>query len=103
MHALVLLAPSGHTPTDHELQAEHERFIDGLDRADQVVTGGSLRPPSERLEGAYLLRCASLREARKIAESDPLVRADAVRFEVLECVLVAFNPDAIDRGALLYH
>lgn len=101
MHALVLLAPSGTALADGELPAEHERFIDGLDRADQVVTGGSVRPPSERLEGAYLLRCASLREAREIAASDPLVRADAVRCEVLEWVLVGFNPDAVDREALL--
>ena len=102
MHALVLLAPSGTAPADDELQAEHERFIDGLDRANQVVTGGSLKPPSDRLEGAYLLRSASLHEAHEIAGSDPLVRADAVRCVVLEWVLVAFNPDAIDRGALLY-
>ena len=65
MHALVFLAPSGPTPADDELQAEHERFIDGLDRAGQVVTGGSLRPATERLEGAYLLRCESLEEARR--------------------------------------
>ena len=102
MHALVLLAPSGTTPADDVLQADHERFIDELDRANTVVTGGSLRPPSDRLDGAYLLRCESLAEAREVAESDPLVRAGAVRFEVLEWVLVAFNPDAIDRSALLY-
>ena len=102
MHALVLLAPSGTAPANDELQAKHERFIDGLDRANQVVTGGSVRPPSDRLEGAYLLRCATLLEARKVAESDPLVRAHAVRCEVLEWVLVAFNPSAVDRDALLY-
>jgi hypothetical protein len=102
MHALVLLAPSDTRPADDELQAEHERFIDALDSANQVVTGGSVWPSSERLEGAYVLSCASLQEARAIAGSDPLVRAGAVRCEVLEWVLVAFNPDAVDRAALLY-
>ena len=102
MHALVLMAPSGTTRADDELQADHERFIDELDRANQVITGGSLRPPSDRLEGAYVLRCESISEAREIAGSDPLARAGAVRCEVLEWVLVGFNPDAVDRGALLY-
>jgi uncharacterized protein YciI len=102
MHALVLMVPSGTTRADADVQTEHERFIDMLDRANQVITGGSLRPPSDRLEGAYVLRCDSLADAREVAESDPLVRAGAVRCEVLEWVLVAFNPNAIDRGALLY-
>ena len=51
------------------------------------------------------LTCSAASLSRKraeVAESDPLVRAGVVRFEVLEWVLVAFNPDAIDRSALLY-
>ena len=102
MHALVLLAPIGTPPAVDDLQADHERFIDRLDRANTIITGGSLRPASDQLDGAYVLRCESIEEARKIADSDPLVRAGAARCEVLEWVLVAFNPDAIDRGALLY-
>ena len=102
MHALVLMAPSGTAPADDGLQADHERFIDKLDRANRVVMGGSLEPRTDWLEGAYVLSCQSLPEARDIAESDPLVRAGAIRCEVIEWVLVGLNPDAVDRGALLY-
>ena len=102
MHALVLMAPTGTSRADDGVQAAHERFIDELDRANRVVTGGSLKPPSGLLEGAYVLRCESIAEAREVAESDLLVRAGAVRCEVLEWVLVAFNPDAVDPEALLY-
>lgn len=44
MHALVLMAPSGAAPATPELQADHERFIDGLDKDTKVVTGGGLKP-----------------------------------------------------------
>jgi hypothetical protein len=37
-----------------------------------------------------------------ISASDPYVRADAIGCEVVEWELVGINPDAVDRGALLY-
>jgi uncharacterized protein YciI len=102
MHALVLMTPGGTTPADDELQARHVRFIDDLDQANKVVLGGAWKPPTDRFEGAYLLSCESLEEAREIAGSDPLVRSDAIRYEVVEWELVGVNPDAVDREALLY-
>ena len=52
--------------------------------------------------GAYVVPCASLNEAREIAESDPLVRRNAIRCDVIEWELVGINVNAIDRAALLY-
>jgi uncharacterized protein YciI len=101
MHALVLMATRRNTPADAELQSEHERFIDGLDQADQVVMGGALRPEAAAFSGAYVVRCESLEEAREISESDPLVRARAIRCQVVEWELVGINVDAVDRSALL--
>jgi uncharacterized protein YciI len=101
MHALVLMVP-GTTPWDDELDQAHERFIDDLDRANKVVLGGAWKPPAERFVAAYVLSCESLEEARELAKSDPLARADAIRCEVVEWELVGVNPDAVDREALLY-
>ena len=81
MHVLVLMARRGNASAGDELQREHEQFIDGLDRMNKVVLGGSWKPAAAGFEGAYLLSCSSLDEAREIAASDPLVRADAIRCE----------------------
>lgn len=102
MHVLVLMARRGNASAGDELQREHEQFIDGLDRMNKVVLGGSWKPAAAGFEGAYLLSCSSLDEAREIAASDPLVRADAIRCEVIEWELVGVNPAAVDRSALLY-
>jgi uncharacterized protein YciI len=117
MHALVLLAPRRTSPADAEhpaghersidrldpeLHAEHVRFIDRLDQADKVVLGGQLRPAAGGFEGAYVVSCESLDEAREISASDPYVRADSFGCQVVEWELVGINPDAVDRGALLH-
>ena len=102
MHALVLLAPGAGNASSEELQADHERFIDGLIDQKRVVLGGDWKPPIAGFEAAYLLSCASLDEAREIAASDPFVRGEANRFEVVEWQLVAVDPEAVDRDSLLY-
>jgi uncharacterized protein YciI len=102
VHALVLLAPGAGHAAGEELQADHERFIDGLIDQKRVVLGGDWLPPIAGFEASYLLSCASLDEAREIAASDPFVRAEAMRFEVVEWQLVGVDPDAVDRESLLY-
>lgn len=102
MHALVLLAPNSPGSADGELEDDHVRFIDGLISQNRVVLGGDWKPPIAGFEAAYLLSCASLDEAREIAASDPLVRGRSMRFEVVEWELVGVDPDAVDRGSLLY-
>jgi uncharacterized protein YciI len=101
MHALVLMAPTGAVSADAELRADHERFIDRLDERNKVVLGGSWRPQAAGFEAAYLVSCGSLDEARELAASDPLVRAGAIRCEVIEWELVGVNPGAVDRSSLL--
>jgi uncharacterized protein YciI len=96
------MSPGGKSPSDAELQVEHERFIDELDQTNKVVLGGEWKPAAGGFEAAYLLNCESVEEAQAIASSDPLVRAGAIRCEVVEWELVGMNPDAVDRGSLLY-
>jgi uncharacterized protein YciI len=102
MHALILMSPSGKSSADAEVQAEHEQFIGELDQANKVVLGGSWSPSAGTFEGGYVLTCESLEEAREIALSDPLVRADAIQCDVVEWELVGVNQDAVDRSSLLY-
>jgi uncharacterized protein YciI len=103
VHALVLLAPGAGCASGEELQAEHERFIDGLIAQKRIVLGGDWKPPVAGFDAAYLLSCATLDEARQIAARDPFVRGDAMRFEVVEWQLVGVDPNAVDRAALLYN
>jgi hypothetical protein len=102
MHVLVLVAPSGTTATNSELEARHERFIDDLDEANKVVLGGAWKPAVDGFEGAYLLSCESLQEARDIAQSDPLSSANASGCKLVEWELVGVNPNAVDHDSLLY-
>jgi uncharacterized protein YciI len=101
VHVLVLLAPGAGRHGD-EVQADHERFIDELIAEKQIVLGGDWKPPVAGYEAAYLLNCTTLEEAREIASSDPFVRGEALRFDVVEWELVAVDPDAVDRDSLLY-
>jgi len=102
VHALVLLAADADHGVGQGLQAEHERFIDGLIARKRIVLGGDWKPPVAGFEAAYLLSCTTLDEARQIAASDPFVRGDAMRCEVVEWQLVGVDPDAVDRDSLLY-
>ena len=102
MHALVLMTPDDTASVTPVLDAEHERFIDDLVEQNKVVLGGELKSTSIQYMGAYVVPCASLDEAREIAESDPLVRHNAIRCDVIEWELVGINVNAIDREALLY-
>ena len=102
MHALVLLAADADRASGNELQADHERFIDGLIAQKRIVLGGDWKPPVAGFEAAYLISCGSLDEARQIAASDPFVSSEAMRFDVVEWELVGVDPDAVDRDALLY-
>jgi uncharacterized protein YciI len=102
VHALVLLSPGAKHESAEALSVEHERFIDSLIAERRVVLGGDWKPPVAGYEAAYLLSCATLDDACEIASSDPFVRGEALRFEVVEWELVGFDPDAVDRDALLY-
>jgi uncharacterized protein YciI len=103
VHALVLMVPRDPGwVDDDEVQRRHEQYIDELDQRKKVVLGGQWIPPAGPFAAAYVLSCESLREAREIAQTDPLVQANAIECQVVEWQLVGVNPDAVDRGALLF-
>ena len=90
-YVLVILRRGG-SADDERLHAEaHERFIDSLIERNLVLLGGGFAEALDDADGAYLLRCGSLEEAREIADTDPYV----------EWELVGINPDAIDAAAVI--
>jgi uncharacterized protein YciI len=100
-YVLVILRRGGNAD-DEQLHAEaHERFIDSLIERNLVLLGGGFAEAVDDAHGAYLLRCASLEEAREIAATDPYAVHDVVRPECVVWDLVGINPDAIDAAAVL--
>ncbi len=89
---------AGHARAASRTRAVHRRHRQG----QQGLTGGGLKPATGQFEGAYVVRCASLVEAREIAGSDQLVRASMIRCEVPEWELIGINVSAVDRDALLH-
>ncbi|MFQ5919054.1 MAG: YciI family protein [Thermoplasmata archaeon] len=99
MYFLVLLRP-GDARSDPRLDAQHEAFIDGLIRGNEILLGGNLSPRSG-LPAAYLLACDSRKRAEDVARDDPYVREGVFHPRVLEWRLVAINPDAVDTKLVL--
>jgi hypothetical protein len=66
-----------------------------------VLLGGGFAKAVDDADGAYLLRCDSLEEAREVAAADPYAVHDVFRPECVVWELVGINPDAIDVAAVL--
>lgn len=101
MHALIAMTPTGRDDND-KLQGAHEEFIGSLEQHHRVILGGELKPPLAGHYGAYVIRCRDLDEAQRIAESDPLAQQGAITVQAYEWQLVAVDPEAVDRDALLF-
>jgi uncharacterized protein YciI len=100
-YVLVILQHGGNAD-DERLHADaHERFIDSLIERNLVLLGGGFAEVVDDADGAYLLQCASLEEAREVAAADPYAVHDVVRPECVVWELVGINPDAIDVAAVL--
>jgi uncharacterized protein YciI len=69
----------GKVPTA-ELLAEHGAHLARLDQQGKLALAG---PFLDRLGGAIVLRTASQEEARRIAESDPMVRGGFETYELV--------------------
>jgi hypothetical protein len=80
---------------------DHEPFVDSLVERNLVLLGGELEPPLLDADGAYVLTCGSLEEARRLAADDPLVSSGSARAGVVAWQLVGINPDAIDADLVL--
>jgi hypothetical protein len=80
-----------------DIGPEHEPFIDGLIAGNVGLMGGHFEdPPWPGVRAAYVLRCATVDEARAIAEHDPSVVAGHTIASVHAWELVAINPAAAD-------
>jgi uncharacterized protein YciI len=100
-YVLVILRPGGNAD-DEPLHAEaHERFIDSLIERNLVLLGGGFAEAVGDADGAYVLRCGSLEEARGLVATDPYVSNDVARASPVVWELVGINPDAIDAAAVL--
>jgi uncharacterized protein YciI len=101
-YVLVILRPGGNAD-DEPLHAEaHERFIDSLIERNLVLLGGGFAEATVGgADGAYLLRCGSLEEARELVATDPYVSNDVACADPVVWELVGINPDAIDEAAVI--
>ncbi|MGY1836263.1 YciI family protein [Blastococcus sp. SYSU DS0510] len=86
---LVLLtaAPGGEAPLP-----DHEAFVDSLVDRQLVLLGG----PLGEGDAAYVLRCASLDEARDVVAADPLVTSGACTAAVTPWDLVGVDLRLVD-------
>lgn len=62
------------TPELNRLQEEHQGFIRALGASGELVLAGPFLDESA-IRGVYLLKAASLEDARRLANLDPSVRA----------------------------
>jgi uncharacterized protein YciI len=86
---LVLLRRPAEAPAYDEaeldrIQAEHLAFYDRLRASGQVVTNGPVSDAADAsLRGLGFYRVGSLEEARRLAETDPAVRAGRLAVEIM--------------------
>lgn len=100
MYVLVLFKAGSGAETS-EVDRQHETFIDGLIRRNQILLGGRWAPPAGPFVAAYLLRCDSLDAAREIIGEDPYFHEGIYQAEVVEWKLVGINPNAIEPEVVL--
>lgn len=100
-YVLVILRRARNADDEQAHAAAHERFIDSLIERNLVLLGGGFAESVDDANGAYLLRCSSVEEARRIAATDPYAVNDVLHPECVVWKLVGINPDAIDEAAVL--
>ena len=100
-YVLVILRRGGSADDERLHAEEHERFIDSLIERNLVLLGGAFVEAVGDADGAYLLHCGTLEEARELAGADPYAVHDVVRPQCVVWDLVGINPDAIDEAAIL--
>jgi uncharacterized protein len=78
-HLVFLNGLPGRTPTADVL-AHHAAHLADLDRQGKLVLAG---PFLGRFAGLIVLRTASLSEARRIADEDPMIRAGFQSYDLV--------------------
>jgi uncharacterized protein YciI len=98
MYYLVLLRDNDRSNDE----PDHEQFIDSLIRQNAVLLGGPFEDaPLPQVSAAYILRCASLAEARAHVAADPLVVSGAAQPIVTRWNLVGVNTAAIEEDLII--
>jgi uncharacterized protein YciI len=82
-HVLLLHGLPGTTPTPDAL-AQHAAHLASLDRQGKLVLAG---PFLGRFGGLIVLRTASLTEARRIADEDPMIRGGFESYDLVAWAL----------------
>ena len=101
MYVLVVLRAGEALGDENVYAAEHERFVDSLIDRNVVLLGGGFAEPVADAGAAYVLRCADVDEARRIAGRDPFVVHGVMRADVTEWRLVGINTEAIDAAVVV--
>ena len=96
MYALVLLKPNSNRRPGRQLQAEHEAFITSLIRTNRILLGGGWSETVGPFEAAYVVRAASVEDARSLVSQDPYMSGGSFETSVVEWELEGITPDAID-------
>ena len=77
-------APAYDEQTLERIQSEHLEYLGALRDAGHIVTNGPLLDqPDPSVRGLVVYRVGSLREARRLAEADPAVRAGRLAVDVM--------------------
>ena len=79
----------------------HEDFVASLIRRNLVLLGGAFSEPLTDLHAGYLLRCASVEEARALVREDAFFAQDVFEPLAVEWRLLGINTDAVDTSAIL--
>ena len=67
-----------------EIQKQHLAHMGGLARQGKILVAGPFSDqPDKTMRGMCIYRCASIDEARQLAEGDPAVKAGRLKVEVL--------------------
>ena len=67
-----------------EIQKQHLAHMSGLARQGKILVAGPFSDqPDKTMRGMCIYRCASIAEARQLAEGDPAVKAGRLKVEVL--------------------
>jgi uncharacterized protein YciI len=96
VYVVVFLRRGENAQDEERHAAAHEAFIDSLIARHAILLGGPFGRLLDDVDGAYVLPCRSLDDAREIASRDPLVVHRVSRAECIEWQLVGIDVDAIE-------
>ena len=100
MYVLVLLERGPNAGEEHLHEEAHEAFVDYLIERHAILLGGPFAEDVGDADGAYVLRCDGIEDARSIAAGDPLVVNGVSRAVCVEWQLVGIDAEAIEHDYL---